>query len=166
MTCYCNIQGISRYDMCILQCICYACNVRTHPNVTHFCLSSSLAIHPAPRGVAAHTAGYFSSYTLNSSALLWTPRGGGGGGGGCRRGCRRRRGRRAHAEPSCAQRKLMSCHVGPMFGPCWAMLGPSWAHLGPIWGLCCAYVDLCWAYVGLSWPMLRLCWAYVGLCWA
>ena len=27
-------------------------------------------IHPAPRGVAAHTAGYFSSYTLNSSALL------------------------------------------------------------------------------------------------
>ena len=36
----------------------------------------------------------------------------GGGGGccgccGCRR--RRRRGRRAHAEPSCAQRKLMSC---------------------------------------------------------
>ena len=31
-----------------------------------------------------------------------------------RRGCRRRRrGRRAHAEPSCAQRKLMSCHVTP-----------------------------------------------------
>ena len=29
-----------------------------------------LRIHPAPRGVAAHTAGYFSSYTLNSSALL------------------------------------------------------------------------------------------------
>ena len=27
-------------------------------------------IHPAPRGVAAHTACHFSSYTLNSSALL------------------------------------------------------------------------------------------------
>ena len=32
--------------------------------------AQSHLIHPAPRGVAAHTAGYFSSYTLNSSALL------------------------------------------------------------------------------------------------
>ena len=38
-----------------------------------------------------------------------------GGGGGCC-GCRRRRrlrGRRVHAEPSCTQHKLMSCHVTP-----------------------------------------------------
>ena len=32
--------------------------------------SPTINIHPAPRGVAAHTAGYFGSYTLNSSALL------------------------------------------------------------------------------------------------
>ena len=59
--------------------------------------------------------------------------------------------------------RAMLSHLGPMFGPCWAMLGPSWAHLGSLLGPCCAYVDLCWAYVGLSWPLLRLCWAYVGL---
>ena len=160
----------------------------TSPDISYVSSTDLQNIHPAPRGVAAHTAGYLSSYTLNSSALLWTPRGGGGG-GGCRRGCRRRRrrGRRAHAEPSCAQRKLMSCHVTPSWAhrglmlcqvvPCWAILGPcsahvglcwahlgpilgpSWAHLGSLLGPCCAYVDLCWAYVGLSWPMLRLCWA-------
>ena len=146
-------------------------------------------IHPAPRGVAAHTAGYFGSYTLNSSALLWTPRGGGGGGGGgCRRGCRRRRrrGRRAHAEPSCAQRKLMSCHVTPSWAhrglmlcqvvPCWAILGRCsahvglcWAHLGPILGPSGVFVGsmlrLCWPMLGLCWPILADVAPMLGLCW-
>ena len=142
-------------------------------------------IHPAPRGVAAQTAGYFGSYTLNSSALLWTPRG--GGGGGCRRGCRRRRrGRRAHAEPSCAQRKLMSCHVTPSWAhrglmlcqvvPCWAILGPCsahvglcWAHLGPILGPSGVFVGpmlrLCWPMLGLCWPILADVAPMLGLCW-
>ena len=118
--------------------------------------------------------------------LLWTPRGGGGGGGG-RRGCRRRRrGRRAHAEPSCAQRKLMSCHVTPSWAhrglmlcqvvPCWAILGPCsahvglcWAHLGPILGPSGVFVGpmlrLCWPMLGLCWPILADVAPMLGLCW-
>ena len=58
--------------------------------------------------------------------------------------------------------RAMLSHLGPMFGPCWAMLGPSWAHLGPIWGLCWAHVAPMLTYVGPMLAYLGRCCAYVG----